>query len=71
MMTGGCDTRQVLFGLADVLGDHPAQIDPVDIQRHLVLAHLGGLCLAGANRAREDGMNPVSAVGPSIERLGM
>src|SRR5207244_11882488 len=51
---GGVEyAAQVALGLADVLADHLAEIDPIEIEPQLAGEDLGGQRLAGAARSGE------------------
>ncbi len=58
---------QALFGLADVLVDHPGQIDAVEVQPQFACDHLGGHGLACAAGAAEQGGDTVAEVGQPLE----
>ena len=55
------DAPQVLFGLADVLADHLAEIDAIEIEPQFVGEHFGGHRLAGAAGAGEERADAQSA----------
>ncbi len=63
----GEDAREVLLGLADVLGDDRGQVDPVQLEPELAGQDLGGQGLAGARGAGEQRGDPLAAGDLALE----
>src|SRR5579884_1396952 len=69
-----CDIKnlaQILLGFPDILADHSAQIDAVEIQTQLVCQYFGGHSLANAASTCEKGANTQSSLSCVSEPPGV